>query len=100
MGGYPPDPVAAIFSAARFSCMAELDVGYSIHQTLPGRSLEEFFLGHFICLGHHIVRWMDGCKIMMAAEIDQPFQIVALPGSRVADFLGRNVSANASMPAV
>jgi hypothetical protein len=78
VGRYPPDPVAAIFNPARFSCMVELDMGHSIHQTLPGKSVEEFFLDHFICLDHHIVSWMDGCQIMMAAETGQPFQIVAL----------------------
>jgi hypothetical protein len=71
VGGYPPVPVAAIFNPARFSCMVELDMGHSIHQTLPGRSLEEFFLGHFICLVHHIGCWMDCGKIMMIVDLER-----------------------------
>jgi len=62
--------VAVIFNFACFSCLAQLDMGHSIHQTLPRRSLEEFFLGHFFCLDCCIVCRMACCKIMKIVAIE------------------------------
>jgi hypothetical protein len=64
MGGYPSVPIAIIVNFARFSHLAELDMGHSIHQTLLGRSLEELYLDHFFCLDCRIVCRMDCCKIV------------------------------------